>query len=136
MGAILYIEDDKIAAMIFCTVVNEANIRTQVDCVSDGDKALEYLHQTGEYAATELPNIIFLDLNLPQIDGWQVLVEIKHEKRLRSIPVVILSTSCRPVDKQRAYDLGASRYISKPYRLADFVTEVGSAYGELVGHST
>jgi CheY-like chemotaxis protein len=63
-----------------------------------------------------------------------VLVEIKHEQRLRSIPVVILSTSCRSADKQRAHDLGASRYISKPYRLADFVTEVGSAYWELIGH--
>jgi CheY-like chemotaxis protein len=134
VSTILYIEDDDAAAAVFRLAIEEANTGAQVDCVSDGDTALKYLRHTGEYAATEVPEIIFLDVNLPKINGWQVLAEIRRIEELQSIPVVVLTSSQRRADKERAYDLGAKRFITKPYSLVEFIADVGSAYRDLVAH--
>lgn len=71
--------------------------------VSDGEEALVYLRRLEPYSAVTRPDLVFLDLNMPRIDGWQVLVAMRDDKSLRSIPVVILTTSCHQADKERAY---------------------------------
>ena len=74
---------------------------------------------------------MFLDLNMPRVDGWQVLVEMKADDNLRSIPVVVLSTSFHQADRDRAYSLGAMHYISKPSTLDALVIAVKSVYRKL-----
>jgi CheY-like chemotaxis protein len=83
----------------------------------NGEQALAFLFQTGEYAAPEIaprPALIVLDLNLPGTDGRQVLYQIKRDERLKSIPVVVFTTSSNPKDVEDCYQYGANSYITKP----------------------
>lgn len=82
--------------------------------ISSGQEALSYLRKEGQYVQVRRPDLILLDLNLPRLNGRQILAEIKKESCLRSIPVLILTVSDSPDDIQAAYDLQASAYIQKP----------------------
>ena len=85
--------------------------------VSDGDELMDYLQKRGQFEDTgddSLPAMIFLDLNMPRKDGWEVLSEIKAIESFRQIPVIIFSTSSEEEDVLRSYELGASSYIRKP----------------------
>lgn len=90
----------------------------------DGDDALDYLYRRGAYAAESAtrPALILLDLNLPGTSGREVLETIKSEPSLRSIPVVVLTTSRDPMDIAKCYEFGANSYIQKPVDLSGFVT--------------
>lgn len=88
--------------------------------VSDGEKALNFLNRQGEFSNAALPDLILLDLNLPKKDGRQVLKEIKEDPALRSIPVIILTTSSAKDDIARCYNLYANCYITKPTGLTQF----------------
>ena len=90
----------------------------------DGDDALAVLRQEGKYAGAAPPGLIFLDLNLPGKDGRAVLAEIRKEPALRTIPVVIFTTSQAPQDIEHSYQLGANCFVSKPGNLHDFVDVV------------
>lgn len=92
----------------------------QIHWVQDGESALDYLHQRGDYTAVQLPRLILLDLNLPGLDGCEVLAHIKTDPILKKIPVIILTTSSSEVDILRAYDLHTNCYITKPTNLAEF----------------
>jgi two-component system, response regulator len=95
-------------------------------CV-DGDDALDYLHQRGRYAGAERaprPCVILLDLNLPGTDGRDVLAEVKAHDNLKTIPVIVLTTSSDERDVQRCYELGANSYIKKPVNLEGFLIAV------------
>jgi CheY-like chemotaxis protein len=84
---------------------------------SNGDEALDFLHQTGKYTSSHpllRPGLIILDLNLPGTDGREVLTQIKQDKNLRSIPVVVFTTSSNPKDLEICYQQGANSYIIKP----------------------
>jgi chemotaxis family two-component system response regulator Rcp1 len=113
---ILLIEDSQADALIIERALREGNIAHRLTVIPDGRQALEYLHglsvaapgQTGE------PDLILLDLNLPGIDGCQVLTAIKTDPYLRSLPVVILTTSRRDEDVLQTYQAGANTYIPKP----------------------
>jgi two-component system, chemotaxis family, response regulator Rcp1 len=87
---------------------------------------MEFLHQQGKFANCPRPDLILLDLNLPRKDGREVLQEIKEHPALRTIPVVILTTSASDVDIERSYLLHANCYISKPVDLEGFLTVVRS----------
>lgn len=85
-------------------------------CVGDGDEMLDYLHQRGRYrdlALCPVPDIILLDLNMPRMDGREVLKNLKMDPRFRAIPVIILTTSRELDDVKACYDLGANSYITK-----------------------
>ena len=85
--------------------------------VSDGEELMDYLLKRGQFADTgddSLPEMIFLDLNMPRKDGWEVLSEIKTMESIRQIPIIIFSTSSEEKDVQRSYELGASSYVKKP----------------------
>jgi two-component system, chemotaxis family, response regulator Rcp1 len=94
--------------------------------VMDGVEALAYLGRQGIYADAVRPDVILLDLNLPRKDGREVLTEIKRDPRLKSIPVVILSSSQAEQDILGAYDLHANCYVTKPMDLDQFVAVVKS----------
>ena len=91
-----------------------AKIANHVDIVHDGVEALEYLRRQGKYADGPAPDLILLDLNLPRKDGRQVLEEIKPDPELRTIPVVVLTSSIAEQDVVKSYDLHANCYIVKP----------------------
>jgi CheY-like chemotaxis protein len=106
--------------------------------VIDGQDLIDYLRHDGPYATTEPvppPSIILLDLNMPRKDGREALAELKADERLRRIPVVVLTTSSDEVDVQRAYELGASSYITKPVthaQLTQVMQGVAEYWSEIV----
>jgi len=100
--------------------VNELNV------VEDGEAALDYLHQRGEYADAIRPDLVMLDLNLPKISGRDVLKEIKGDDDLSSIPVIVLSSSEDASDIKESYSLNANSFVTKPVKVEDFVDVVSS----------
>ncbi|HTF31626.1 MAG TPA: response regulator, partial [Flavitalea sp.] len=90
---ILLVEDNEGDIVLTVEALREAKIHNKVMVVRDGEEALSYLYREGKYADAEMPDIIFLDINLPRIDGKEVLTKIKNDDRLKFIPVVILTTS-------------------------------------------
>ncbi|HYS28597.1 MAG TPA: response regulator [Candidatus Limnocylindria bacterium] len=104
----------------------EAKIRNRLQVVADGVGALAYLRRQEPFAGAVRPDLILLDLNLPGKDGREVLAEIKGDKDLRRIPVVILTTSRAEADIARAYDLHANAYVTKPLDIEQFITVVQS----------
>src|SRR5690348_6273955 len=101
-------------ALIFHSAINETRLQANVYRVSSGEEALAYLRGEGRYAGRIWPDIVFLDLNMPKVDGWQVLTAMRADNDLRSIPVVVLTTSSSRADKDRAQALGAQRFLTKP----------------------
>ena len=124
---LLHVEDDDAMALVFRAAVEEADIEASIFHVSDGEQALDYLGR-----GTIRPDLVFLDLNMPRVDGWQVLTAMRADENLRAIPVVVLSTSFREMDKDRAYRLGAMHYITKPFSFEALVIAVKSVYRNLL----
>ncbi len=115
---ILLVEDNPGDARL--VVDGFADIGNAVHHVRDGTEALAFLGREERYAEAPRPDLIVLDLNLPGLDGWDVLAEIKKDRRLRSIPVVVLTTSSEQADVLRSYDLQASCYVTKPVDVDQF----------------
>src|SRR5690349_21498562 len=115
-------------ALAFQAAIYEAKLQATVYRLSNGEDALAYLRGEGWYAGRAWPDIVFLDLNIPRFDGWQVLKEMKTNRDLRSIPVVILTTSERAEDRDRAHALGAQHFITKPVAFTALVAAVESSY--------
>jgi CheY-like chemotaxis protein len=94
--------------------------------VSDGEELMSFLRREGKYADAPRPGLILLDLNMPKKDGREALAEIKGDPNLRSIPVVVLTTSSQEEDILRSYDLGANSYITKPVTFEALVKVLGT----------
>jgi CheY-like chemotaxis protein len=124
--ALLHVEDEDSSACLFRTALDYARIVVSVYRVSDGHEALAYLNQSGIYKMARRPQLIVLDLNMPRIDGWTVLSMICANDSLRTIPVVVLSTSSQREDQTQALSLGARRYVIKPGDFYGLVQEVES----------
>ena len=121
---ILLVEDDPDDQELTRRALRGSKLRNELRVVEDGEQALDYLYRRGEFAdpkSAPRPDLILLDLNLPKIDGRAVLETIKHERHLRRIPVVILTTSSQEEDILRTYDLGVNSYITKPLHMRGFV---------------
>jgi len=118
---ILLIEDNPGDVRLTQEALKEGKLRNNLSSVDDGAKAMEYLYRRGPYAQAPRPDLILLDLNLPKKDGREVLAEIKGDPSLRSIPVVVLTTSQAEEDVIRAYDLHVNCYITKPIDLMQFL---------------
>jgi two-component system response regulator len=123
---ILLVEDDQGDIELTREGFAAGKLLVNLHTVDDGIKALRFLRNEGPYADAVRPDIILLDLNLPRMDGREALKEIKGDARLRSIPVVVLTTSEADTDIIKCYDLGASCYISKPVGFDDFLKVVHS----------
>lgn len=105
----------------------KAGMANPIHCCSNGDEALDYLFQRGKYADVQQaprPNLILLDLNMPGTDGREVLAEVKKSDLLRSIPVIVLTTSTDERDIEGCYQMGANSYVKKPVDLAGFMLSV------------
>lgn len=123
---ILIAEDDLDDQLLTREALDESRIANVVYFVNDGQELLDYLRQQGPYAQPPAvrPDLILLDLNMPRKDGREALAEIKADASLRSIPVVILTTSKADEEVQRAYDLGANSFIVKPVSFDGLVNAV------------
>jgi chemotaxis family two-component system response regulator Rcp1 len=111
---VLLVEDNPGDIRLLQEAFKEGNNSSHLNIARDGEQAMAYLRQEGTYSKSPRPAFILLDLNLPRKDGREVLAEIKKDKNLRQIPVVILSTSTDADDVRRSYDLHANCYVPKP----------------------
>ncbi|MCX5758936.1 MAG: response regulator [Candidatus Hydrogenedentes bacterium] len=126
-AVILLVEDDPADQELTRRALEEGKVRNTLQIVSDGEQALDYLFRRGRYAdpvSSPRPDLILLDLNLPKLDGRQVLENIRVSPELRRIAIVVLTTSNQEEDIVRSYDLGANSYITKPVDLAQFLRVV------------
>ncbi|MCL4119512.1 UNVERIFIED_CONTAM: hypothetical protein GTU68_014416, partial [Idotea baltica] len=118
---ILLVEDNPGDIRLTQEAFKEGNLNTNLNAVTDGVKALDYLYKRGEYANVSRPELILLDLNLPKKDGREVLEAIKGDEDLKTIPVIILTTSSSDFDVNRCYDLLANCFITKPIDFDSFM---------------
>lgn len=121
---ILLVEDNRSDARLAVEAFQDARVSNRVSIVEDGMAALAFLRREGPYAQAPRPDLILLDLNLPKMNGQEVLAEIKQDVDLRRIPVIILTTSRAEQDIARSYDLHANCYITKPVDLEQFLRAV------------
>src|SRR2546426_7462753 len=118
---ILLVEDNPADAFLTQEALGQGTVNNgKVTVVMDGQEALSFLHQEGQYAGVRRPDLILLDLNLPKKDGRTVLAEIKNDPLLKHIPVVVFTSSAAPRDILQAYTLYANCYIIKPLDLDNF----------------
>ena len=118
---VLLVEDDPGDILMTREAFQHHKIQNKLHVVSDGEQALQFLHRTGPYADAPRPGLILLDLNLPRLDGLEVLAELKADPALKVIPVVILTTSQAQQDVLRSYALHANAYVSKPVDFETFM---------------
>jgi CheY-like chemotaxis protein len=123
---ILLVEDNPGDVELTREALLDSKLHMQLSVASDGVQALAFLARTGPYADAPRPDLILLDLNLPKKDGRAVLSEIKRDPRLRTIPVVVLTSSRAEEDIARAYDLHANCFVTKPVDFDQFTTIVRS----------
>ncbi|MBI4872783.1 MAG: response regulator [Candidatus Riflebacteria bacterium] len=120
---ILLVEDNPDDELLTVRALKKSHVANRIVVAHDGAEALSYLHCTGENTgrdARETPQLVLLDLKLPGIDGLEVLRRIRETPALRSLPVVVLTTSNEQADVFRSYDLGANSFIRKPVDFAQF----------------
>jgi CheY-like chemotaxis protein len=118
------VEDNPGDVRLTREALREGKVHNRLNVATDGVEALAFLRKEGQYSDAPQPDLILLDLNLPKKDGREVLAEIKTDEQLRSIPVVILTTSKAEEDIVRTYNLHANCYVTKPVDLDQFITVV------------
>jgi two-component system response regulator len=121
---ILLVEDNATDEKLTLRAFKKANVANEIFVVRDGAEALDYLFATGQYEGRNLeaqPTIILLDLQLPRIDGLEVLRRIRADARTKHLAVVILTSSKEEEDVARGYALGANAYVRKPVDFSDFI---------------
>lgn len=121
---ILLVEDNPGDARLTQEALKEGKIRNNLHHAKDGVEALQFLRREGPHANAPTPDIVLLDLNLPKKDGRQVLAEMKADDALKTIPVVVLTTSEAEQDILRSYALHANCYVTKPVDLEKFISIV------------
>jgi len=114
---ILLAEDNPADARFFREALHAAGVRNHLAVVADGEEAMLFLHKRGRYADAPRPDVIVLDLKLPRVSGHAVLAAVKIDPELRSIPIVVLTSSHAPRDHERSYNLEADHYVTKPVGL-------------------
>jgi CheY-like chemotaxis protein len=123
---ILLVEDSPADILLTREAFEHNKIVNAIHVVEDGIQAMDFLYKRGAYASAPRPDLILLDLNLPRKNGREVLAEIKADPDLRSIPIVVLTTSSADEDILRAYDLNANCYVIKPVGFDNFMQVIQS----------
>jgi CheY-like chemotaxis protein len=121
---VLLVEDDAGDALIVREAFAYHQVRNTLHVVTDGEQALRFVRQAGEFAGVPRPGLIMLDLNLPRRSGMEVLAELKADSNLRVIPIVILTTSRSEDDVLRSYSLHANAYVTKPADFEQFMDAI------------
>jgi len=132
---VLLVEDDPGDVLMTREAFADHKVANRLSVVSDGVSALEFLRKEGEHVDAPTPDLILLDLNLPRMDGREVLEALKADDRLRAIPVVVLTTSEAEEDVVRSYSLHANAYVTKPVdfdRFIDVVRQIDEFFVEVV----
>lgn len=123
---ILLIEDNEGDIFLTQEALSESDIQSTLSIVKDGDEALKFLNKKGPYSDAELPELILLDINLPKVNGHEVLKNIKTSNHLKHLPVIMLTTSTSEDDILTCYQNYASCYIPKPMDVNDFIKVIDS----------
>ncbi len=123
---ILLVEDSPTDALLTRRALEDGKLLNRLHIVEDGVKAIAFLRRQPPYAASPRPHLILLDLNMPRMDGREVLAEIKTDEDLKVIPVVVLTTSNAEVDVLKSYRLHANCYITKPVNFDSFAAAIAS----------
>jgi CheY-like chemotaxis protein len=121
---ILLVEDDPGDVLITQEALSDSKVANTLHVVNNGEEALKFLRHEAPYETAPRPGLVLLDLNLPRLDGHEVLAAIKADETLRRIPVVVLTTSEAEEDVLRSYDLHANAYVTKPVDFDRFVQVV------------
>ena len=136
---ILLVEDDPGDVLMTQEAFEHHRIRNPLHVVTDGVAALRFLRREGEYTGATRPGLILIDLNLPLMNGREVLAEIKSDEALLSIPVVVLTTSQAEEDIVRSYNLHANAYVTKPVDFTCFmevIRQIDNFFVTVVRHPT
>lgn len=138
---ILLVEDDEGHALLVQENLRKNGVVNRIFTVLDGAAALDFIYRRGEFSAdgtAPQPGLILLDLNLPKVDGFEVLRQVKGDGRLKSIPVIILTSTADQKEIDRAYALGANNYITKPVDYQQFQEKVRNLglFMEIVSYPT
>jgi CheY-like chemotaxis protein len=132
---VLLVEDDPGDELMTREAFEENKVRNELHVARDGEDALDFVYRRNQYAEAPRPDLILLDLNLPKYDGREVLAQIKQDPELRSIPVVVLTTSQAEEDVLRSYRLHANAYVNKPVdfnRFIDVVRQIDNFFVSVV----
>ncbi|MEU7998068.1 response regulator [Micromonospora sp. NPDC049060] len=132
---ILVVDDDPGDVLMIEEALADSDVDKVIDVVSDGQEAMEFLRREGRHTDARRPDVILLDLNMPRMDGRQVLGEVKSDEDLRTIPIVVLTTSNADTDIVGSYTLQANAYVTKPIDLDDFndvVRRIDEFFGRVV----
>jgi CheY-like chemotaxis protein len=121
---VLLVEDDPGDVLLIKEAFEFNKVHNNLNVVSDGEQALAYLRREGDHAGASRPDLVLLDLNLPRKDGREVLAEVKQDETLRTIPIVVLTTSEAEEDVLKSYQLHANAYVTKPVDFERFVSIV------------
>jgi CheY-like chemotaxis protein len=126
---VLLVEDNPDHAELTLRALREGNLLNDIFWVKDGEEALDFLYHRGRYSDDHMaprPGLILLDIRLPKVDGREVLRRVKADADLRSVPVVMMTTSEREDEICESYRAGANSFVSKPVRFMDFMEKVKS----------
>jgi CheY-like chemotaxis protein len=132
---VLLVEDDPGDVLLTREAFEQHHLGLQLHVVGDGEEALRFLRRTGDFAGAPWPALVMLDLNLPRRSGLEVLGELKADPGLRTIPVVVLTTSQAEQDIQRSYQLHANAYVVKPFdadQFSDTIRQIDNFFLALV----
>jgi len=121
---ILLVEDSPTDVELTVEALEEARFANELDVVSDGVEAMAHLRQEGAYADAARPDLVLLDLHLPRKSGGEVLQEIKEDRNLRALPVIVLTTSAEEEDVEHAYRNHVNAYVRKPVDFTDFIAKI------------
>ena len=121
---LLLVEDDPGDVLLTSEAFAQHHLGVQLHVVSDGEEATRFLRRTGDFASAPRPALVLLDLNLPRRSGLEVLADLKADPDLRTIPVVVLTTSQAPQDIQCSYELHTNAYVVKPVGFQQFVDAI------------
>ncbi|MEW2445546.1 response regulator [Micromonospora marina] len=132
---ILVVDDDPGDVLMIEEALADSDVDKVIEVVADGQEAMEFLRREGRHTEAQRPDVILLDLNMPRMDGRQVLGEVKGDESLRTIPIVVLTTSNADTDVVSSYTLQANAYVTKPIDLDDFndvVRRIDEFFGRVV----
>ena len=118
---ILMVEDNPGDIELTREAFESGRLNNNLHVTEDGELALDFLHQRGRFTDSPRPDLILLDLNLPKINGHEVLSEIKKDANLKTIPVIILTSSADEQDIKKTYDNQANSYVTKPVKIDEFL---------------
>ena len=121
---VLLVEDNEGDIVLTLEAFEESKLKTNISVVKNGKDALDFLHFKGRYKDVERPDLILLDLNIPIISGMEVLKEIKQDLKLKTIPVIVLTTSSNPKEIKSAYELYTNSFVTKPLDMGEFLKTI------------